>query len=871
MNHKLIKFSLLALIYFSHGHYNDQYVVTGSWLSSQVKNRQSRLPAQVSLESNSTPECKVDLFTVEELKREASFYESQLESKTKLKGNWKHLDLEDLPLAQARFFKAIGNNFGDLSNPNSLDVSMCGDPACVVNKVYNSASGIEGWAIYVWWLKMGNIISFKNVIYKNTFFDKTPNIPGQYNGGTYHLQDFLFTKDELYAFWKMSNYLPIQYKTLTNLYEIQRIPKGATIKGYPPPTCGIAWGNGYVLLQDGCLKFENNSNNERGSIYHLVHHEFSHILDNFRSGKPEQYLYSSVNEPWLSEGKWTTEEYLNPTSEVIEKRWKTGLTANDFVTDYASISPIEHFAESLAYFRFNGEHTKSKVPVSTYSFIKSSIYNQVEYTDEGMQVYLRQQIERNLIPLVFQATMDCYQKEHLENSGKSLSIAELPSALSLGKRQCLYEKRQALIEQSLAEVKLNTADGCSYLRLNDIVLNFQNSMKEWISSQFRSHIQKALEDEKYFEQLGRFYQELANGIVPIQLMTDCYKEGDERACYSQKIKNYIDQIITDASTDKERLSADLESKFLETYGFELVRSEMIKSYQDFISTQSLLISESALELWGSCASGEISNAQPPIAGPFSVGTGWMVSSQYNCLNQEISKELGNTVSQMNFNGDEISSDKEKQILTDLSLVNYLSELQRLMTQAKLVEYEELVQTVGTVDSLRDFLLSDFSWVKAFETDTRRMCLVKAVSLLPTDLRYHSRSELETLTRPACDQVRRSPELRDYEKSHPELKEEYHVQSYLREVDRFSKERSRACEVKFPTRGFFSKLRNRGRRSDCFTEGWEIKNTELMSKAQDTYGLRLSASSLERMVREGQRIRKRIKSELMGEIIPDIGL
>lgn len=870
MLHKLTKFTLFALIIFSHGHYQNPYVVTGSWFSHQLKNRQTRLPAQVSLET-ATPECKSDLFTVEELKREASFYEASLEGKTKLTGLWKHLNLEELPLAQARFFKALGNNFGDLNNPDGLDISMCQDAPCVINKVYNSTSEIEGWAIYLWWLKMGNIISFKNQIYKNSFFDSTPNIPGRYNGARYSLQDYLFSKDELYAFWKMSHYLPTQYKILTNLYEIQRIPRGATFEGKSAMICGLAWGSGFVLLQDGCLQFDAGSKLERGSIYHLVQHEFSHIVDNFRSGKPEQYLYYSVNDPWKSEGLWTEQEYLNTTTGATEKKWVSTLPGDKFVTSYAQINPLEHFAETLAFYRYNGEHTKKTIPPSTYDIVKKTIYDQSEYTPDGMQVYLQQQIERDLTSQIFEAAMNCYQMEQTENAGNALGVNELPTALSLAKRQCLYSKREELVEKSLAEVKLNTADGCSYLRTNDRVMQFKNGVRGWIGEQFKSHIEKALEDEKYFEQLGQFYRELASGIVPVQLMTECYREGDEKACYSQKIKDYIGQIVIDATTDKERLSADLERRFLESYKFEIVRAEMLKSYQDFVGTQLNLITESAAELWSHCLSGDVSNSQPPASGLFSVGTGWMVSSQYNCLNQEIGRSLEESVSQMSFNEEQVSSDKEKQILKDIASVSYLSELQSLFAAAKQVEFQELAQTAGTVESLRDYLLSDLSWIKAFESNVPQMCLVKAVSLFPSELRYHSRSELESLVKPACDAVRASSELREYEQKHPELKEEFHVQSYLKEVERFSKERASMCEEKHPAKGFFSKLRNRGRRSDCFNEGWEAKNSELMSKSQDSYGLRLSTASLERMDREGKKIRKRIKSDLMGEIIPDIGI
>lgn len=865
---KISKITLLAFGLIIQVQPKTTYVVAGNWSIRHNFQVAQRNPAQEAPGTEAAVECKGDLFGVPELKREAAHYEALLEG-PKLSGKWKHLDLADLPLAQARFLRALGDELGDLSRPDVIDYSGCDDVPCIVNKVYQSTSGIEGWVTYVWWLKMGNILTFKNKIYKQN----QENSPGVYDSKSYPLSAYLYSVDELYAFWRMSHYLPAPYKSLTNLKEIQRIPRTAFLEGRGPDYCGLAWSSGYILLQDGCLSlgdFEPERRKDRGSFYHLVVHEMGHILDNFRSGQPDKYLYYSKQGSWLAEGKWSEVESVDPITKVVRREWVSGMLRENFVSGYAATNPTEHYAETVTFYRYNGDHSLKTVPASTYQFIKSDVYNSEEFTSPGMSVYFRKQVEKDLAPQVFNATLECYHTK-ADFTGPAMSASEVGTTLERNKLSCLYAQRERLMKEALADLKINDVEACSYFRKSEREVAYVAESRRWITSEFQAHIRKALEDEKYFEQLGSFYQQLAQGLAPVQMMTECYGEASEKECYETKVQEFVAQVVPESQANAERLRADLAMRFLESYAFAIVRAETIKTYQDFVSTQSWTLSESASELWGQCSIESASNEAAPVSGPFSVGSRWMASSQFNCINSQLIGALSAVVEDMGFNGESVTHEKEQQILRDLSLTIYVTELQRLFNLARAEELAILLSAKGDDQEFFQTMVGDFSWLKPFEKDVRKLCIVQGLTRFPAGVRYHSHDERVQLLAETCVKVSASAELKAFNRAHPELNEDFHVKQYLDEVKRVSDERGKICEERFPARSFLSKLRNRGRRSDCFVEGWSATQSRLLNRAKQEYGLALPAATLARMEQEGAKVRKRIKANLMGEILPDIGL
>lgn len=863
---KVLKLALLAAGLFIGVESQERYQVAHKWRQRQMSLAQSRWPAQ-----DVTPSCKGELFTVEELRREAAHYEALLEGEAKPTGNWRHLQLSELPLAQARFLQALGNRVGDLTNPASLDVSGCRDVPCIVNAVYGPGASVEGWAVYVWWLKMGSILNLTNSIY--VFTPTLPiqwSTPGSYDGVAYPVASYLFSRDELYAFWRLTHMLPTVFKTITKLKMISRVPRGAPrIVGYEPNTCGLASSVGYITLKDGCLELgdsERTHTKDRGAFYHLVVHEMVHMLDNKFNTRPEE-VYYSLQDEWKTMGQWRLTETNTPAGVV--RTWISGLPESAFVTGYARGNPIEHFAEVGAYYRYNGEATERAGTPEIYRKMKTMVYENDEFTPAGWIAYLRRPAEEALAPLVLQATHQCYEGNETYPGPGALSALELPVTIDENKRRCLYVSRTQLLARGLADLRISSVDACSYLRRPEREQQLSRELHDWITQQMGQHVRRVLEDEQYFQILGEFYQTISQGLVPAQMITDCYGETDERRCYEGRVNEYITEVVPADHARVTELRADLARRFLDTYPFDRVRADMIKTFQDYLATQSTVLIAGAVELWEECANVAISNEVAPRSGRFSVGTGWMNSAQYNCLNATVEESLAATIARMRFEGDTLDSEQERRILGDLAAAIYLGEIRRLYLEAKALELGTLTEARGSEAALSAYLVGDFSWLRAFDTDFRRQCLARALSVIPSELRYHSQAEREGLVAPSCARVAGSAELQNHRRAHPELSTDFHTRAYLTEVERLSRERVTVCERAHPYRGLISRVRNRGRRSDCFREGWSEINQRLLSQSQTQYNLTLPGDVLARMEREGRLIRERYRSELIGEILPDL--
>ncbi len=231
-------------------------------------------------------ECMIDTFTEETLKAEIASIEEKYKKEQKLEGSFEHLDFRDLPVTQAKYLKIYGESLGDQSGDVKYDFSSCTDVPCLLNKIYGQDSGLEGYAIYLWYLKTGYFLSVDNKIsitetkktdQGGSYLEERESI-GIYQKKPYPFKDILFSKDELYAFWRLSHMLPSSYSNIPKLKEIQRIPRNMSLENKGGATCGLAWSGGWIQLTDSCLTFGYN-NKDSGFLYEAVTHALAHQID----------------------------------------------------------------------------------------------------------------------------------------------------------------------------------------------------------------------------------------------------------------------------------------------------------------------------------------------------------------------------------------------------------------------------------------------------------------------------------------------------------------------------------------------------------------------------------------------------------------
>lgn len=787
-------------------------IVTGKWLATRSKFVPSRLPAA----GPPAASCRSELFTLDEVKREALHYEAQLESERKITGTWKHLRLSNLPVAQAKFLKAVGTKFGDVNNPSSTDVSACQDAPCVVNAVYQSADGLEGWMTYLWYLKMGSVLSFKNKI-----FEQNDARGGIYGGKAYPLTAYLFSRDELYAFWRMSHALPTVYKTLSDLKEFHRVPRGADIEGRGAMTCGLAYSQGYISLNDGCLNFSLTK--DSGFIYEGTTHEMAHQID-YQWGKRDTVnsFYYSDTGAWIEAGGWSLREYRDEATQRTVREWTSTLANEQFVRDYARTSPVEHFADTAAYYRYEGETTKRKVPTVVYSILKNSVYEQLEFDSAGLMSQFQKEAVQLLSDDLFRAVAACEENPVSSASDPVLPADSFPFAVGVELRRCLGGQLKQLVDQAVVEAKLQHVDGCRVLRPQQRLTEYKQRIHDQFLQQAVGHIRTSRENQDYFKRLKEFYQNLEERVLPLRMMAGCYGDLDEKKCYEDSVTELLDDLIPDDLVQAENLQADLRKMFLDANKFETVKVETIKVHQDFIFTQSALISESAQELWNACRALPLTDHDSPVSGPLSLGEAWMASSQYNCLNRDIHREARAVVGGMSFDQLGVTNGREGKLLFELTLPLYVKEIRALYDADAALEADRVTKTLLEAPAIfEQKLTGDFSWARRPGSFLQTDCEAEALKALPDDFRYYKRNEAFTSSaRLYCQELLKSPKFVSWMNSQRVFVEEHLVTQFLAKLQSLSDERTATCLAKHPINNIFQSVLNKKKCRRCYMENWQ---------------------------------------------------
>lgn len=820
-------------------------LVTGKWLASRSQFVPSRLPAA----GPPAASCRSELFTLDEIKREALHYEAQLESERKLTGTWKHIRLGDLPVAQAKFLKAVGTKFGDVNDPASTDVSACQDAPCVVNAVYKSADGLEGWMIYLWYMKMGSVLSFKNKV-----FEQNDARGGIYGGVAYPLTDYLFSRDELYAFWRMSHALPTVYKTLTDLKEIHRVPRKADIEGRGPNTCGLAYSQGYITLNDGCLNFSLTK--DSGFIYEGTTHEMAHQIDYHWGDKDNvNSFYYSDNGAWKEAGGWSLREYRDETTQRTVREWSSTLANEQFVRDYARTSPVEHFADTAAYYRYEGETTKRKIPSAVYSILKNSVYEQLEFDSAGLMSQFQKEAVQLLSADVFRAVAKCEENPASRATDPILPPENFPFAVGVEMRRCLGGQLQQLVEQAVIESKLQHVDGCRVLRAQQRLTEYKQKIQQEFLQQMVGHIRTSRENQDYFKRLREFYKNLDERVLPLRLMAGCYGDVDEKKCYQDSVTELLDELIPDDMVQAENLQADLRKMFLDANRFESVKMETIKVHQDFIFTQSALISESAQKLWDTCRALPLADHDAPVSGPLSLGEGWMASSQYNCLNSDISREVRAAVGEMSFEQLGVTNGKEGKLLYDLALPLYVKEIRTLYDADAALEADRVTKTLLEAPAIFDQKLAgDYSWARRPGSFLQSDCELEAFKALPDDFRYYKRSEAFTsAARLYCQNLLKSEAFVTWMNSQRVFVEEHLVTQFLSKLQSLSDERAQACLEKHPINNIFQSVLNKKKCRRCYMDNWQGLEDTAWNEAVASLSVQLTISRQSIMSRVTSRV------------------
>ncbi len=478
-------------------------------------------------------ECRRDLFTVSHIRAEAEHYESQQPPlqlprrrwwqsrqrrgrQEQTPTSWRHLDFANLPAGQARFLIAYGNRLGDLrpGRENDPDISGCQDVPCVISRYYGSSDGLEGWAIYLWYLKMGNFLAVNNApsgrpgsdpgIYRETGTSTSAEDRARRARVEKPLSDYLFTRDELYVFWRVSHLLPESFRRLPHLKEIQRMPRGV---GYPDAkgfshwggsACAISAYEGYLQMVDGadgprgvgrapCMNITdggidtlisprdftgwNTRTSDQfgraavGNFYTTIVHELAHQLD-FEFARQRQadliarqsarqipaHLAQDKNHPdgpcgggpdmlfYSSSENWR--RMGRWTENVAERRLVQGYCMRHWRTSLPPAQLVDSYASSQLAENFAQTIMRFRLdPDYTYETIPREIYNWIKQEVFGGESYEGDNRAYGLI------------RPHLEGMDRTV-LSHLKSCQ--GKAgDCLEATRRSFLKEALGSAKAN--------------------------------------------------------------------------------------------------------------------------------------------------------------------------------------------------------------------------------------------------------------------------------------------------------------------------------------------------------------------------------------------------------------------------------
>ncbi|MFZ4713273.1 MAG: hypothetical protein ACOYL6_06165 [Bacteriovoracaceae bacterium] len=792
--------------------------------SEQVDERLTLAQSFREVAQENNLECRADFYNVKYLKDEIKVLETKLQGRKKISGTWKHLNFEKLPDTQVEFLKRFGEQLGDY-NKTDYDFSACSDVPCILNTIYNKPDGIEGLAIYYWYLKMGNILSVDNKM-----LDQKSPKAGVYQEKEFAFDSYLWSKEELYGFWRLANSLSSSYSILPRLTEIQRAPRTARFEEYKINVCGLAYPSGTIMLNDGCLVLEKGARRDYGDFYASVIHEMSHQID-FTLGA-NNLGYYSIEDEWLVEGGvWTTKESVNSKTGETERKWQSSLKADQWVSKYASSSPIEHFAETLSYYRHEPDRVLKILPKTTYSLVKEKFFESKAYDIDALL-------------LQFSTELDLFEKDIFSYSQKCLSdpqdvvlsdeelqkVSVLGASLDLKRSRCITRNTLDLVKSVISSVKINRIDGCKvYSDGNGGKIN--TSLEALVSKRVLSHVQNALADENYFNKLKTFYESLSNSKYSREAYVLCYKQSEEEACFKNKIINKVKSIIPENAHFSETYRADLIAKFLEANPYSKVRDETQKAYNNFLFASQDKIRDTASESFKACKSVPSNDQVPPKIKDFSPGEAYVVSSLINCLNVDVDKSLQFLVDNLNTDIS-IKIEQERLIVTDLVKPIYLVSLRDILTK-DIAEETHMLKVYKEEQKVkwRESLVSNFSWVSSFVDVSKQKsdCLKAAEVKIDLSLLYHVKeSEFGQLLNDLCSEVVKSPELKKYVDDHYLSSIDAALEELIRYLSESARTRARTCLTFYP-HGFIGDFLNSKKRVQCLEDQWRLLETKAFQR------------------------------------------
>lgn len=524
--------------------------------------------------------------------------------------------------------KASAGNKGYLLQVEGVDHAGCKSIVCMVNRVYGKPDDdITGMIVYDYYLKTGVVLNTGRQIMSYTDSQYKP-----YNAGIptpeLSLQGFLFNDAELKAFWTVARTYGddgIFHRPSYN--KIFRMPPNRAIvePGYGAPTCGVAaagwhiytrsdrsryigFTNGWIQVTDKCLTLPRDQIlGFSGDFYTHLTHEIAHHIDHSTIDPDDMKLSKSPEWKALSDG-WTYEE------RVIDGKnyayWTPGST-EQFATLYSQGSPVEDFADAVAYARYRGEEAMKKQPKKA-KFLAEKLWGGRTFDEAGLIDYYSKTAAQSMLRSASESVSGCIREPSSAGAGEGFQMA-MPDRLPAVSRECVARALNHEFEKQMDQLRSNEYEACDLLTRKFPLV--KQKAAELLAADLSPILESNADLALMHKATEELRAELSVKLDAREVWLGCRKEAEPTECYAQTLTLAFEQV---AQKFTARLSAESltveKNLYLETNSFLAVAKKVELFYRQLLGDSASVALEYGLERWDACLKDGIPTAaQSPSA------------------------------------------------------------------------------------------------------------------------------------------------------------------------------------------------------------------------------------------------------------------
>jgi hypothetical protein len=787
------------------------------------------------------------------------------------------------------YFLKKANKYFEFGNYN---LSECSNLECIFTLLYPKEDNRYGLLNYLFFLKTGYIISNQTIVPFVTPDDPKLTTLAQVDNTSY--LDYSFKLDEMLLFNEIANNLPDRMKKLPILIDLHRLPlnidfpetkeqiewkKNDPKKYESSKFCGLALSTGSIILTSGCfsLSFEGKYKNY---IYRSLTHEFAHQLDLFM-GKNNERFSTDITKEWPGLSGWYQEITFDVDGKKIKtSAWKIKVPSDadsisdGFIREYAKNNPIEDFADSIGFFRYDAEKLK-KVAPRKFAWISKNVFDGRDFSELGLLNYYSLIASMKMKNELLNVTNNCViNSDHYPEKSKNY-YQEFQGLYRDAILTCLSSGLKEVAKSTIYTLKEEENEACDFFKFNEdavISLAFEK-IQEDVGRSLGQQSQLADSLKKFDE-----FKKTTQDIDPMEAILSCSIDVHAIDCYNKVMNQAFEKLSENVDVGIFDLVKNYKDQFLLQNQYANVQLKLNESLGVFFSGIEDKIDEIALSRFNDCRTNFGSyehEGNEVLVEPISGGDFYIRTGVLNCINSHAIYELDSILTtRINRYGLSISKDSTKVYIRNLYLPKYARHLTAMFLKEVEDEKNKLSNIVETTSSdafLR--LTSNLEWLSS-KLKTKELIIEKCQNKV-LEMNLFSNNDLKVLftskglltsaiARKICKDIDTSTPVILELKKRDEVS--WNLSMTILEVQVLQKaiESEKSCVKQFPKAGRGNYIK---KRSDCLTSflTWDL----IMKNAIESWKLANDGTSFVNKVPDAKMYLNKNKDELQRRAIQNM--